>query len=117
MGSQTFKTRLRKGDNVVVTAGKEKGKRGRVLFIDRKKGRVIVEGVNFISRHVKAGRSQANPQGGIVRQEGSLAISNVMYFHDGKPTRIGYKFEEANKAGNKILVKKRFAKSTGAVID
>ena len=116
------KTRLKKNDNVVVIAGKEKGKRGRILFVDRDKGRVIVEGVNFVSRHVKAGRNSANPQGGIIRQEGSLSISNVMYLHDGKPTRIGYRHEKGtrkDKNGNtiEVMIKKRFAKTSGALID
>lgn len=115
--AKTAKTRLKKNDNVIVIAGKEKGKRGRILFVNREKGRVIVEGVNFVSRHVKAGRSAANPQGGIIRQEGSLDISNVMYYHDGKPTRIGYKLEETTKNGKKTIIKKRFAKTSGAVID
>ena len=115
-----IKTKLRKGDNVEVIAGKDKGKRGKILLINRSKGRIIVEGINYISRHVKSGRSRKNPQGGIIRQEGSVDVSNVMFVHNGKTVRLGYKFEDSGKTdknGNKILVKKRVARPSGAAID
>lgn len=67
---------VRKGDTVVVIAGKEKGKRGRVLRLLTKKDRVVVERVNMVKRHTKP--TQRNPRGGIVEKEGSLPISNVM---------------------------------------
>nr|WP_330403393.1 50S ribosomal protein L24 [Herbinix hemicellulosilytica] len=101
---------MKKGDNVRVIAGKDKGKEGKVLAV--KDGRVIVEGVNMISKHTKP--NQANPKGGIVRQEAPIDISNVMYVHKGKVTRIGFKFIE-DKNGN--LKKVRVAKTTGEVID
>ena len=66
---------VRKGDQVVVVAGKEKGKRGRVLRLITKKGRVVVERVNIVKRHTKP--SQRNPRGGILEKEGSLEASNV----------------------------------------
>jgi large subunit ribosomal protein L24 len=66
---------VRKGDTVVVTAGKEKGKRGRVLRLLTDKERVIVERVNMVKRHTKP--TQANPRGGILEKEGSVALSNV----------------------------------------
>ncbi|MGA7742044.1 MAG: 50S ribosomal protein L24 [Polyangia bacterium] len=66
---------VRKGDNVVVIAGKEKGKRGRVLRILSAKGRVVVERINMIKRHTKP--TQRNPRGGILEKEGSLEASNV----------------------------------------
>jgi len=66
---------LRKGDQVVVTSGKEKGKRGRVLRILTGKGRVVVERVNMVKRHTKP--TQRNPRGGILEKEGSLELSNV----------------------------------------
>jgi large subunit ribosomal protein L24 len=116
----TVKTKLRKGDSVKVIAGKDKGKNGKILLIDRKKGRIIVEGINFISRHVKSGRSRSNPQGGIVRQEGAIAASNAMFVHNGKPVRLGYKLEDSGKTdknGKKILVKKRIARPSGALVD
>ena len=115
-----IKTKLRKGDNVKVIAGKDKGKSGKILLIDRKKGRIIVEGVNFVMRHVKSGRSRNNPQGGIIRQEGAIALSNAMYLHNGSPVRLGYKLEDSGKTGangKKILIKKRVARPSGVVVD
>ena len=99
--------KIKKGDTVRVIAGKDNGKEGKVVAIDRKKGRVLVEGVNMITKHVKP--SAANKNGGIVQKEASIDISNVMYLHKGKPTRVGFKFENDKKV--------RFAKSTGEVID
>ena len=99
--------KIKKGDTVRVIAGKDNGKEGKVVAIDRKKGRVLVEGVNMITKHVKP--SAANQNGGIVQKEASIDISNVMYLHKGKPTRVGFKFENDKKV--------RFAKSTGEVMD
>lgn len=67
---------VRRGDNVVVIAGKEKGKRGRVLRTLTKKDRVVIERINMIKRHTKP--TQQNPRGGIVEKEGSVAVSNVL---------------------------------------
>lgn len=103
-------TKIKKGDNVKVITGKDKGKEGKVLAI--KDGKVIVEGVNMVSKHTKP--NQANPKGGIIKQEAPIDISNVMYVHKGKVTRIGFKFIE-DKNGNKKKV--RIAKTTGEVID
>ena len=82
--------RIKKGDTVVVRSGKNKGKRGKVLKVLPKKGRVIVEKVNLVKKHSKP--SQANPTGGIVEREGSLALSNVMLVDPktNQPTRVGY---------------------------
>ena len=99
--------KIKKGDNVKVIAGKDNGKEGKVLSVDRKSGRVLVEGVNMITKHTKP--SVANQNGGIVQKEAPIAISNVMYVHNGKATRIGFKMENGKKV--------RFAKSTGDVID
>lgn len=107
--------KLKKGDKVVVIAGKDKGKEGKILLVDRKKRRVIVEGVNMISKHAKP--SPANQQGGIIRKENYIDISNVMYVLNGKPTRIGYKLTTETKDGKEVVVKQRIAKSTGEVID
>ena len=107
--------KLKKGDKVVVIAGKDKGKEGKILLVDRKKRRVIVEGVNMISKHTKPG--PANQQGGIIRKENYIDISNVMYVLNGKPTRIGYKLTTETKDGKEVVVKQRIAKSTGEVID
>lgn len=69
---------VKKNDMVVVIAGTDKGKRGRVIAVQPKTGRVIVEGVHIITRHLKKGRSQAMPQGGLLKREGAIHISNVM---------------------------------------
>jgi len=79
---------IRKGDTVKVIAGKEKGKSGKVLEILRAKGRVRIEKLMTVKRHVKKGRSQSNPEGGIVEKAGTIAISNVMVVgKDGEPVR------------------------------
>ena len=108
-------TKLKKGDKVVVIAGKDKTKEGKILSIDRKNNRVVVEGVNMITKHVKPGRTQQ--QGGIVNQEAAIDASNVMYLHNGKATRLGYKVEVKEVDGKKVTVKTRIAKSTGEAID
>jgi large subunit ribosomal protein L24 len=79
---------IRKGDTVQVIAGKDKGKSGKVLEVLREKGRVRVEKIAVVKRHLKKGRTQSNPEGGIVEKTGSLAISNVMVVGgEGKPVR------------------------------
>ena len=104
--------KIKKGDTVVVIAGKDQGKEGKVLsIIDVKK--VVVEGINTVSKHSKA--SQDNPKGGIIMKEAPLDLSNVMYVYKGKPTRIGFKMVEDTKNGG--FKKVRVAKSTGDVID
>ncbi|MCL1878822.1 MAG: 50S ribosomal protein L24 [Defluviitaleaceae bacterium] len=105
------KVKLKRGDMVQVIAGKEVGRTGRILLINREKGKVVVEGLNMQTKHQKPNR--ANQSGGITRREAPLHISNVMYLHKDKPTRIGYKFEESGGES----VKKRYAKSTGEIID
>jgi large subunit ribosomal protein L24 len=99
--------KIKKGDLVKVIAGKDKDKEGKVLAINKKDNTAIVEGVNMVSKHMKP--SMANQQGGIVSQEGPIDISNIMYVHNGKATRLGYKVEDGKKV--------RIAKSTGEVID
>ncbi len=79
---------IRKGDTVQVIAGKEKGKQGKVLEILAAKGRVRLEKLMTVKRHVKKGRTQANPEGGIVEMAGTIALSNVMVVgKDGAPVR------------------------------
>ena len=97
--------KIKKGDTVKVIAGKDKDKEGKVLSV--KDGRVIVEGVNMITKHTKP--SMANQQGGIITKEAPIDISNVMYLHKGQVTRIGYKMDGDKKV--------RVAKKTGDVID
>ena len=99
--------KIKKGDTVKVIAGKDNGKEGKVVSVDKKNGRVVVEGVNMITKHTKP--SAANQNGGIVQREAAIDLSNVMYVHEGKPTRIGFKIENDKKV--------RFAKTTGEVID
>ena len=99
--------KIKKGDMVKVIAGKDKDKEGKVIAVDKKDGKVLVEGVNMLTKHTKP--SMANQQGGILHQEGPIDASNVMYLHNGKATRIGFKVEDGKKV--------RVAKSTGEVID
>jgi len=108
-------TKIRRGDRVILTAGKDKGKEGKVLIVDHKNQRVIVEGLNVVKKHSKA--NQQNPTGGIVQKEMPVHISNVAYLHKGKPTRIGYIVETSEKNGKTVTTKKRIAKTTGDVID
>ncbi len=99
--------KIKKGDTVKVIAGKDKDKEGKVISVDRKKNKVLVEGINKITKHEKP--SMANQNGGIVQKEAPIDASNVMYVHKGKATRIGFKIEKGKKV--------RFAKSTGDIID
>ena len=106
--------KIKKDDLVQVIAGKDKAKQGKVLVVDRKKDKVIVEGVNMITKHIKPGRGG---QGGIVKTEAPINASNVMYVHEGKPTRLGYQVTTTEKDGKTVKVKKRVAKTTNKVID
>jgi len=92
------KTKIRKDDKVIVIAGKDKGKIGKVLSVDLKKGRLFVENVNVVKRHSKP-TTQA-PQGGIIEKEASLDISNVMIVCNkcAEPTRIGFHTSSDNIA-------------------
>ena len=99
--------KIKKGDTVKVIAGKDKDKEGKVLSVDQKNARVVVEGVNMVTKHTKP--SATNQAGGIIQQEAAIDISNVMYIHKGKATRVGMKMDGDKKV--------RFAKSTGEVID
>jgi len=90
--------RVRKGDTVVVIAGKDKGKRGKVLRVLNKTGRVVIERVAMVKRHTKP--TQRNPQGGIIEKEGSVHLSNVMLLDPGtdKPTRVKIKVEDGTRS-------------------
>ena len=99
--------KIKTGDTVKVIAGKDKDKEGKILSVDKKTGRVVVEGVNMVTKHAKP--SAANQQGGIINKEAPIDASNVMYVQNGKATRIGYKVEDGKKV--------RVAKKTGEVID
>ena len=99
--------KIKKGDMVKVIAGKDKAKEGKVISVNKKDNTVLVEGVNMITKHAKP--SMANQQGGIIHQEGPIDLSNVMYLHKGKATRVGFKMDGDKKV--------RVAKATGEVID
>lgn len=105
--------KIKKGDTVVVTVGKDKGKTGRVIEVLRTENRVRVEGVAIYKRHLKAGRSQSSPEGGIQERNASIDASNVQVVDpaSNKPTRVGYKFE----GDKKIRVGR--GKLSGAVLD
>ena len=99
--------KIKKGDTVKVIAGKDKDKEGKVIAVNVKNNTVLVEGVNMVTKHSKP--SMANQQGGIITKEAPIHVSNVMYLHKGKATRVGYKMDGDKKV--------RFAKATGEVID
>ena len=99
--------KIKKGDNVILLCGKDKGRTGAVLAVYPKDERVLVEGVNLVKRHTKA--SQSDPQGGIKTKEAPVHLSNVANVDsNGKATRVGFRMEGDKKV--------RFAKTTGEVI-
>ena len=95
--------KIKKGDLVKVIAGKDKDKEGKVLSVDVKNGKVIVEGVNMVFKHSKP--SYSNQQGGIIEKEAPIDISNVMYLYKGQPVRVGFTGTQKDK--------KRVAKVNG----
>jgi large subunit ribosomal protein L24 len=105
--AQKFK--IKKGDEVLVISGRDRGKKGKVLGVLRAENRALVEGINMVRRHQ---RQSATQQGGIVDKEASIHLSNLAHVDpkDGRASRVGYKFLED---GRKV----RFAKRSGEVID
>ena len=103
-----IKTNIKKGDNVYVLSGEDRGKQGRVLSVNREKQRAIVEGVNFVTKATKP--SAKHPQGGLVKMEAPIHISNLALIDPktGKPTRVGYRFVDGKKV--------RYAKKSGEEI-
>jgi len=100
--------KIRKGDRVVVLAGRDKGRQGAVLKVFPKDERVLVEGLNIVHRHTKP--SQGDPQGGIKNKEAPMHVSNVAIVDSkGKPTRVGFRMDGDKKV--------RFAKTTGEVVN
>ncbi len=89
------KLHIKKGDTVYVNTGDDKGKTGRVLTVDVKNQRAIVEGINLVSRSTKP--NAKNPQGGIIKKEASVHISNLNVVENGRPVRIGRKRDENGK--------------------
>ncbi len=102
--------KIKKGDNVVVLAGRDKGKRGQVASVSPDAGRAVVTGINMVKRHTK--QDQRNPEGGILSKEAPIDLSNLAIADpkDGKPTRVGFKILDD---GRKV----RFAKRSGDLID
>jgi len=111
---EKLKTRIKKNDTVKVISGNSRGSVGKVLFIDRDKGRVIVEGVNIIHRHTKP--NQKNQQGGIVKREAPINITNVMLMcpKTNQPTRIGMKLIKDEKTGK--VTRMRLSKKSGEIL-
>lgn len=106
--------KIRVGDTVEVVAGNDKGKQGQVLQILSSKDRIVVEGVNMATKHVKP--TQADPEGGIITREAPIHVSNVAYY-DAKsksPVKLGYKVTE-DKNGKKT--KERVIRKTQTVVD
>jgi large subunit ribosomal protein L24 len=94
--------KIKKGDTVLVIAGKDKGARGKVIQAYPKDDKVLVEGVNRVKKHTRITQTQRGAKsGGIVTQEAPVHVSNVMLVHDGKPVRVGYK---VNDDGRKVRV-------------
>jgi large subunit ribosomal protein L24 len=101
--------RVRKGDTVLVIAGKDKGAKGKVIQAYPDTGRVLVEGINRIKKHTRISRTQRGTQsGGIVTQEAAIDVSNVMVVDsDGKPARVGYRTDDD---GKRVRVSRRTGK-------
>ena len=106
--------KIRKNDNVMVIAGNDKGKSGKILKVFRKESRVIVEGINLRKRHTKP--SQNNPQGGIIEKESPIHASNVMLIdpNNSEPARLGSQIILDEKTGKKKRV--RVSKTSGEMI-
>ena len=104
--------RIKKGDTVVVIAGRDKGRSGEVIEMRREDGRVLIRGVNIVKRHQ---RQTAAQEGGIISKEAPVHLSNVALAdpRDGKPTRVGFKFVGKGEDRKKV----RFAKRSGVEID
>lgn len=98
------KTKIKSGDNVIILAGKDKGKTGEVISVDRKKNRAIIKGLNMVKKHMKP--SAQNPQGGVKEMEAPIHISNIAFYdiESKTGTKIGYRFEDNKKV--------RFAKKS-----
>ena len=103
-----IKTNIKKGDNVYVLSGDDRGKEGRVLSVDREKNRAIVEGVNIVTKAAKP--SAKHPQGGLIKMEAPIQISNLALIDPktGKPTRVGHRIVDGKKV--------RYAKKSGEEI-
>jgi large subunit ribosomal protein L24 len=108
-----LKVRIKKDDNVKIIAGRDKGKTGRVLHVDRERGTVLVEGVSMVKRHTRPNPSR-QIKGGIAERESPISISNVMIVTSGGiATRIGYRIEPAGTTTRRV----RIARKGGEILD
>ncbi|WP_062200760.1 50S ribosomal protein L24 [Demequina salsinemoris] len=107
--------KIKKGDLVVVIAGRDRGQQGRVLEVHTETDRVVVEGVQRVTKHIKPGTRRDNQQGGLVTVEAPIHISNVMLVdpETKQGTRVGYRTEEVERDGVKREVRVRVAKRSG----
>ncbi|MEV4902809.1 50S ribosomal protein L24 [Citricoccus sp. NPDC055426] len=111
--------KIKKDDLVQIIAGKDKGKQGKVLQVFPSRDRVLVEGVNRVTKHLRAGQNNnGSTEGGLQVVEAPVHISNVAVVdpETKKPTRVGYRFETVEKNGESKTVKVRFAKASGKVL-
>ena len=101
--------KIKKGDDVIVIAGKDKGATGKVISVDPKRERVVVEGVNLVKRHTQETNQgpRGAKEGGIVTKEGAIHVSNVVLAEGGKPTRVGYRIDDD---GTKVRISRRTGK-------
>jgi large subunit ribosomal protein L24 len=101
--------KIKKGDDVIVIAGKDKGATGKVIAADPKRERVVVEGVNLVKRHTRETNQgpRGAKEGGIVTKEGAIHVSKVALFEDGKATRVGYRIDDD---GTKVRISRRSGK-------
>ena len=107
------KIKIRKEDTVKIIAGKDKGKTGRVLQVDREHGKLLIEGVGMVKRHTRPNPSR-QIKGGIAERESPIAISNVMLLTSGGvPTRVGYRVEGTGASSRRV----RFSRKSGEILD
>jgi large subunit ribosomal protein L24 len=108
-----MKMKVKKDDMVKVIAGRDKGKTGKVLSVDREKGKVLVEGISMIKRHTRP-NPQKQIKGGIAERESAIAVSNVMLLTSGGvPTRVGFRMEGSGPTARRV----RIAKKGGEILD
>ncbi len=107
--------KIKKGDQVIIIAGRDRGKEGRVLEVLTERDQLIVEGIQRVQRHLKPNMRKAHPEGGIVSLEAPIHASNVMLIdpQTKKGTRVGYRTEEVERDGRKRTVRVRIAKRSG----
>ncbi|WP_084102322.1 MULTISPECIES: 50S ribosomal protein L24 [unclassified Demequina] len=111
--------KIKKGDLVVVITGRDRGQQGRVLTVDVENDRVVVEGVNRVTKHIKPGTRRDQQQGGIVQTEASLHVSNVMLVdpETKKGTRVGFRTEQVEQDGRTRTKRVRVAKRSGKDVE